>query len=335
MKPIYIESVGILSPAACSEEELLRLADKILEGKTIEQPDFSTPVEFSLGVPISKVRRASRYAKMAVATAGQATTKLENKAATGTIFLTGYGSVESYATFTDSVVDGVPSLASPTVFSYTVPNSCLGQTCIAHGFRGSSTMLLAGDPTEYAALLLNVGSAERMLCGAIEERNNDLCASFSEAGVISGEIIADGAAMLLLSNVEGNFGSLKGFSSVSLVAYPYTNEFSLSQRQDSEIAVTEALGIFKANSPDIILATGNGSYFDEIEGRACREVFGDTPKLCKSKKFFGESLSASYLENMALGACLLRKAKENGKNYKVITTGLDTHGNYLAALMEV
>ena len=106
-------------------------------------------VRLSARRPPSKVRRAPRYVKMAVAAAAQAIADAhvgEDPACIGTIFSTGYGPVESNVTFADSVAEGVPALVSPTVFSYTVPNSCLGQVCIVNGFQGSSTLLIGGEP---------------------------------------------------------------------------------------------------------------------------------------------------------------------------------------------
>lgn len=333
MNNIYIRGLGLLSPVAGSPEELLQLAGE--PDLSTKAKDFSQPLDFSLGVPSSKVRRASRYAKMAVAAAGQAIAAVapEDKEDIGTIFLTGYGSVESYASFTDSVVEGTPSLASPTVFSYTVPNSCLGQTCIAHGFRGPSTMLLGGDPAEYSALLLSGDKAKYMLCGAVEEGNAELKESLQACGILSENTLADGAAMLLLSMEPGNehYGRLIDFASISLPAYPYVNHLTPSQQDAAITAIKETLVyMVRNNPPDVLLTTRNGSYFDAIENEALSSALGSSCEFLHPKELFGEALNASYLESIAFGAALLHL----GRYRSILATGIDVHGNYLAARLE-
>lgn len=206
MNPVYIDGIGILSPRIRSvmelHEALGRLDGDAAERSAVGDGGWAEPFDFPLGVPPSKVRRAPRYVKMAVAAAAQAVTDAdvtEEPARIGTIFSTGYGPVESNVTFADSVAEGVPALVSPTVFSYTVPNSCLGQVCIVNGFQGPSTLLIGGDPIEYAALLMAGGKARHILVGAVEEPTGELRSSFDAAGHLRGDVLADGAAMLMLS----------------------------------------------------------------------------------------------------------------------------------------
>lgn len=341
MKPVYIIGIGILSPAASSPDELSELARRMAAGESTEARDFSTPLAFSLGVPASKVRRAPRYAKMTVAAAGQAWEDgglTEGAEETGTVFLSGYGPVAVNLVFEESVLDGVPSLASPTTFSYTVPNSCLGQTCIAYGFRGPSTMLLSGDPVEYASLLLANGKAEHVLCGAVEEWDRDLRNSFCVAGQLSGESIVDGAVMLLLASQRGekSYGKVMEFASVSLPAYPYAFHLTVEEREEAVRLMTEVLQDLAGEAaPELVLTARNGSPFDEVESVALDAAFGAGVRFLDGKQQFGESLAAGYLENIALGACLLRQGLDGHRPIQsVIATGIDVHGNYLAARLE-
>ncbi len=343
MKSVYIDGIGILSPTVCSKEELVAAAEKLLEGKVdaLDTVAFAKAFDFPLGVSSSKVRRAPRYAKLAVAAAAQALADADftgDKSKVGTIFSTGYGPVENNAIFADSVAEGAPLLASPTVFSYTVPNSCLGQVCIVHNLQGPSTMLLAGDAAEYAALLLAGSKADYILCGAVEDPVKELRESFDAVSVLSSEKIAGGAAVLLLSAKPSanSYCRLEKFASVSLGTYPYVNHLSLAQEKAAQKAMSAALTDISQDAlPDLVLAAENGSDFDKIEQRARQEALGETYTLYP-KRIFGEALNCGYLENIALGAVILQNEKKHeGKIRTLLATGLDVHGNYLAARMEV
>ncbi|MGP1574864.1 beta-ketoacyl synthase chain length factor [Selenomonas sp.] len=345
MTSVYIDGIGILSPSVRSKESLIAAAEELAESDAAAATPagdvLAEAFEFPLGVPASKVRRAPRYAKLAVAAAAQALADAgveADHAAVGTIFTSGYGPVENNVTFADSVADGAPLLASPTVFSYTVPNACLGQVCIVHGLQGPSTMLLAGDAAEYAALLLAGGKAPHILCGAVEDPTVELRASFDAAGALSAEKIAGGAVTLLLSAKASakSYCRITKFASAALPVYPYVSRLSDAQGEAAVRAMTAALAYVRQDAPpDLVLTAENGGGFDAKEQAARREALGDVRALCP-KRIFGESLNCGYLENIALGAALLRGERERGgKIRSIVATGLDVHGNYLAARMEV
>lgn len=342
MTPVYMDGIGILSPAVRTKDELFSLAEKLVHGEApaLDGAALAEAFDFPLGVPSSKVRRAPRYAKLAVAAAAQALAghEAEDRAAIGTIFTTGYGPVESNAAFADSVAEGAPLLASPTIFSYTVPNSCLGQVCIVHGLTGPSTMLLAGDPTEYAALLLQGGKARRILCGAVEDPAAELRESFDAAGALSGARLAGGAVTLLLSAEPSatSLCRLVQFSSAALAAYPYVRRLSEAEEEAAVRAMRDVLADACQDAlPDLVLTAENGSAFDASERAARREALGDVRAL-HAKDIFGEALNGGYLENIALGAAILQGEKERGGAIRsLVATGLDVHGNYLAVHMEV
>ena len=104
-------------------------------------------LDFPSDVPSAKLRRCSRYSKLAAAAAdfarkdGHIPDDIDGTRV-GTIISTGFGASENNIQFSDSVVKGDPALCSPTVFSGTVPNSCVGQICIVNGYKGVSTVLM-------------------------------------------------------------------------------------------------------------------------------------------------------------------------------------------------
>ena len=330
MNPVFINGIGIISAAAKTSAELLELA----KGDKFAEPNFGKNT-FEIGVPSSKVRRCPRYAKMAVATANSALndaniTDSIDKTRIGTIFSTGYGAVESTIIFSDSVVDGVPSLCSPTVFSYTVFNSCLGQVCVVNGFKGVSTMMLGGDPLEYSTLLLNTDKADLIISGAIEEYNEELKASILYDDILTDKIISEGAVLFALSRQENvnYYCKITRFSSASLEKYPYL--YKVEKNSTAEIISATLIDASKDKFPEIVLTQQNQSYFDEIEMSAMRKVFAEDVTYFNAKSIFGETFNCSYSLNVAMAAAFIK----SGRYKSALATGIDVHGNYLTALLE-
>ena len=330
MNPVFINGIGIISAAAKTSAELLELA----KGDKFAEPNFGKNT-FEIGVPSSKVRRCPRYAKMAVATANSALndaniTDSIDKTRIGTIFSTGYGAVESTIIFSDSVVDGVPSLCSPTVFSYTVFNSCLGQVCVVNGFKGVSTMMLGGDPLEYSTLLLNTDKADLIISGAIEEYNEELKASILYDDILTDKIISEGAVLFALSRQENAnyYCKITRFSSASLEKYPYL--YKVDDNSTVEIISATLIDASKDKFPEIVLTQQNQSYFDEIEMSAMRKVFAENVNYFNAKSIFGETFNCSYSLNVAMAAAFIK----SGRYKSALATGIDVHGNYLTALLE-
>lgn len=345
MNLVYINGIGIISRCAQNAAELIQA----VTGEKIDFTGFSEKIQFKSDVPSSKLRRCSRYTKMAVSAAalaandGNLTTS--DKEYTGTILSTGFGAVENNITFSDSVVKGDPALCSPTVFSSTVPNSCVGQICIINGYKGFSTILTAGDPIEYSALLLRTKRAENIICGSVEEYNDELEAAVRCSDIAKNISISEGAAMLMLSaeTTESTYCKVTAFSSASLPAYPYLQRIDMAY---SEKLLTEVFTkIAAVKIPNLILMQRNGTYFDDIERNAIEKIFGNKVILASPKNIFGETSGCGYMLNVAVGAVILREnicpaAITSGRItdtgiQTVLAAGLDAHGNYLTALLEV
>lgn len=324
MKPIYIQGVGVISRCALSFEDLLKVA-----ADESYSTNFDKRLTFPPNAPSSKIRRAPRYTRMAVSAAAQAKIAANlpaelDKTRIGTIFSSGFGSLESTLEFTDSLLPGKPDLVSPTLFSYSVANACVGQICILNGFTGFSTLLTAGDPLEYSAILLSTDKADVIFCGAIDEYNDELDTAIKSCGILQ-ERISDGAAVLVLSaNAEKSYCRLTKFSSGSLSAYPYIHKVD---RNDSAAVLSEIFSAYK--EPEVILTQCNGSYFDEIETSVLRKKF-KTAELIDAKKYFGETLGGGYMLNVAMGAAFIK----SGRCKSLLAVGLDVHGNYLTALLD-
>lgn len=331
MNPVYINGIGVISRCARNASELTALVEA--QGKVSAYQ--TGRLDFEMSVPAVKVRRCSRYMKMAVNTAELAIcdaglAEKDDRLQIGTVISTGFGAVESNIDFADIALKGNPSLCSPGVFASTVPNSCVGQICIVNGFKGASTVLTGGDPLEYSAVLLNTGKAQQILCGSIEEYHEELEAACKDSGILGNAEISEGCAMLMLSRdkTENAYCKAVRFSSAALPKYPYLYEL---QKSETEGVLTEALSRI-SGKPDIVFTSQNGSYFDEVEQEALKSVFGGSVHLCAPKTFFGETLGCGYMLGVAFGAGMLKTQRD--RLHTVLVTGVDTHGNYMVALLE-
>jgi 3-oxoacyl-[acyl-carrier-protein] synthase II len=311
-------------------------------------PDIkSGMLEFTSQVPSSKLRRCSRYNKIAAAAADNAGRDghIEDnidKTRVGTIISTGYGASENNIAFSDSVAKGNPAVCSPTVFSGTVPNSCVGQICIINGFKGCSTVLMGGDPLEYSALLLSGGKADVIFCGSVEEYSEELFRSLRSSGILADTEISEGTVIMTVRSEKTDNAYCKavGFASAALPMYPYVHKLDGSCTADISETVSS---LCKDKMPDVIFTSANGTYFDEIEKKALVSVFGEDAVYASPKKLFGETLGSGYMLSTALAAACLKTGRipdsiSEGRTDNVgsiLVTGTDTAGNYCCTLTEV
>ena len=321
----YIESVGIISRCAKTFDEVTAAADGA--GYTAA----AMPIEFESQIPPAKMRRNSRYNKIACTAADNAVREVAvpedaDRRRIGTIISTGYGSSVYYTQFADTVAKGVPALCSPAVYSGMVPNACVGQICILNGFKGVSTVLTGGDPLEYSSLLLGTGKADMILCGSVEEYNEALYAELGKLDALKGCELSEGAAMFMLSREKTGKTICKvtAFSSASL------GKSSLLYKPEDGAAgiIYSVLDRYKTE-PDAVFTAANGTYLDDAENAALNRKFPDAVRIAP-KKYFGETLGCGYMMNAAFAAAVIKL----GKYDKVLIAGVDMVGNYCTAIIE-
>ncbi len=291
--------------------------------------DNETPFEFPSEIPAAKLRRNSRYNKLACAAADFALKDCApfdslDRHRIGTIISTGYGATAFFSDFADSVVRGDPASCSPSIFSGSVPNSCVGQICIINGLKGVSTVLAGGDPLEYSALLLKTDRADMIVTGSVEEYFKPLYESIGSFEAAKGAKLAEGAAMLIMrgKRTEKTCCEVCAHSGASLGANPYIHRLD-------DVSGRIAGVLRKHTAPDIIFTAANGTYFDEIEAVAIKQVFPDTA-VYEPKKEYGESLGCGF----ALSAALAAGAIRDGKYGAVLVAGVDMIGNYCTVMLK-
>ncbi len=290
--------------------------------------DNETPFEFPSEIPAAKLRRNSRYNKLACAAADFALKDCApfdslDRRRIGTIISTGYGAAEYFSDFADSVVKGAPASCSPSIFSGSVPNSCVGQICIINGLKGVSTVLAGGDPLEYSALLLKTDRADMIVTGSVEEYFKPLYESVGSFDAAKGAELAEGAAMLIMrgERTEKTCCEVCAHSGASLGANPYIHRLD-------DVSGRIAGVLRRHTAPDVIFSAANGTYFDEIEAAAIKQVFPDTA-VYEPKKEYGESLGCGF----ALSAALAAGAIRDGRYGSALVAGVDMVGNYCTAML--
>ena len=291
--------------------------------------DPEKPYEFPIEIPPAKLRRNSRYNKLACSAADLALKDCTDfggidRHRIGTIISTGYGAVEYFSDFADQVVKGDPAACSPALFSGSVPNSCVGQIAIINGLKGVSTVLAGGDPLEYSSLLMKTNRADMILTGSVEEYFKPLYESISSFDAAKGTKLSEGAAMMVFRSIktEKTYCEVCGHSGISLGADPYIHKLN-----DVSELIVDVLK--KQEPPDIIFTAENGTYFDEIEETAIKQTF-PTTETYAPKKEYGESLGCGF----ALSTALAAKEIKNGKYGSVLVTGVDMIGNYCTVMLK-
>ena len=328
---VYINGIGVISRSAYSKEEL----EEAASGCAAQTREL--PLDFPSAIPSSKLRRNSRYNKLACAAADQALkdacipemmelNDLDGHLV-GTILSTGYGAAEYSCVFTDTVVKGDPGGCSPSVFSGSVPNSCVGQICILYKLKGFSTILAGGDPLEYACRLLASGRARYILTGSVEEYFPPLYEAFDVLDAAKGCDLSEGAAMAVLSGTKtaDTYCKIAGFANVNLGFSPLIHRPDRTEETTRQIEET----LRRFSSPDAVFLSGNGTWFDAAEEQAACEVFPDMI-FRRPKDTFGETLGCGYMMNVLVAAVSIH----SGKCSRALVSGIDMVGNYTCVMLE-
>ena len=309
----YIESVGVISRCAQSADDLTH----ILNGSGYEKA--ALPVEFYSQIPPAKMRRNSRYNRLACTAADNAVREavvpeIPGRRRIGTIISTGYGSSVYYTQFADSVAKGVPGICSPAVYSGMVPNACVGQICILNGFKGVSTVLTGGDPLEYSSLLLTTNKADMILCRSVEEYNEALYSELVKLDALNCCELSEGAAMMMLTRekTDKTICKIISFSSATHGKSPL-----LHRLDDSAAGIVSGVLNRYGDAPDAVFTAANGTYFDDTESDAINRKFPEAVRIAP-KKWEGETLGCGYMMNVAFAAAAIN----SGRYGKVLVTGV-------------
>lgn len=367
MKKIFITGIGVISNVGVTLEELWSNLNK----RSIDDISYYTlPIKIPLIISKSEVRRMSRYAYMAVYSTKIIADKRDDRESkldrdrTGTIFNTGYGPLSTNIKFGESVIKGNADFASPTVFSSTVSNACVGNVCMINQLKGPSTILLGSNNIGYSYELITDGLADGIFTGGIEEYCKELFESFDEISSVSsctdkGFRISEGAATILMETLdeksskyqeleEETFCEIIGYSDRNIGAHPAVLrniEFDSNVFEANMKGLLSAENI-KAEDVELIVTSKSGlSKSDEAEDMAIKEVFPQDILKISPKLVIGETLGASLTLNTLIAALCLKKqeipsllmeddTKINKPIKYAIVNGYDISGNTTSILLK-
>lgn len=354
MDRVKITGIGLVSCAGTSSRELW---ESLLAQEQRPRVKETRAVEFKPDFPSARLRRMNRYCRLALYAAKEAwkdggSGEEADPFLRGTIFTTGYGSMEAELKFSREVIKEDPDVCSPTVFTGIVPNSCVGTVCMFLNCKGVSTMLEGGDHLEYSSLLLREGRADYILAGSVEEYSRELFASLQRNPCADGARIEEGTVVFCLERGQGGYATLVHTVSAGLPCFPlisYAPEEGCGQIKEAVLACLA--GAFPDAGPeaavkeiDAVFTSANGTYFDMIEQKALSGLFAKDKIVDGVKAVTGETMGSGLSMNVAAAALCLshgfvpRGLQADGKSIKnihrVLAVGYDVAGNYSCCILE-
>ena len=349
MEEIVITGIGIISACGIGKEAFWK---SCLEGRTGIAPiqSFDTSAYSShLGaearnfspkdfMPPLKYRRMSRVSRLAVAGSIEA---LRDAAleitpqvapSIGVIIGTGYGSTSQTDEFFVGMLKEGPEGANPSLFPDTVPNAPASQVSIYHGLQGPNSTFshneVSGEQAlAYAFRLLQVGRAEVILAGSVDELSAVLFHSYSALQALSykgmyeegmrpfdrkrnGRVLGEGAGILVLerkSRAKNRgakiYGSLVACASTGAPVGISHYEVRAEQMARAIAKVLVTAGVSPSQVDYIAAAANSTQRLDRAEAAAIQKIFGrgsSMPAVSSAKGHIGDFCGSSALRTAAL-----------------------------------
>lgn len=347
MRNVKVIGIGVISAMGNSAQEVWERLDEKQSG-LLE----TGKLNYTSCLPAAKRRRINRYSDMALFSAVNAMKEVSSTvdgvdpARVGTIYSTGYGPMASNLEFARKVSSGDPDLCSPTVFSSTVSNACVGHICMNLNCKGVSTIIMGSNNLGYSQMLLSKNSADYILSGAVEEYEEDLYRCFRRSQRAMDIKFCESAVTLLLVRddvpTENAYCTLADFEECDLGAYPVFNEIDeIRATSNMKSAVSHVIGDKKI---DLVINSACCNDFDSLEQKVINELLPGVPCIRNVKKLFGETLGAAFNINALVASLILKNNRIPSALYdgrsdcqdirRILVTGYNVSGSYIAYLFE-
>lgn len=347
MKNVKVIGIGVICAMGNSAQDVW---NRLNEGQS-DALEVSK-LEYTSILPVTKRRRINRYADMALFSAFNAIKEASDvveridHARVGTIYSTGYGPMTSNLEFARKVSDGDPDLCSPTVFSSTVSNACVGHICMNLNCKGVSTIIMGSNNLGYSQMLLSKNAADCILSGAVEEYEEELYRCFRDSQKTTNIKFCESVVTLLLARddipSENMYCSLVDFEECDLGAYPVFNQ--LDEKQASTNMKSAIAQLIKGKKIDLIISSGCGNQFDSLEYEVIDTLLPGVPCIKNVKELFGETLGVAFNINAMIACMILQKNQipsalyDNQSKYqdirRILVTGYNVSGGYIAYIFE-
>ncbi len=333
-----IRAVGAITPMGDTEEEIWNNLEQKTPGVLNTKKDYTTRLS-------SRVRRRnSRFADLAATAAINCYDKYREEnpdvsnAEIGCILSTDYGPLETNMEFAKQIVDGDPDACSPTVFSNTVHNACLGTIAIDLKITGPNTMLMGSDPIDISDMIMAEDKAKAMICGGVEEYSDELKASINKFGNKENNF-GDVSVVFAIDNNKGNKGitilDSRVMSGVSAVFEP--------EKVDADECTEYVKDVLDEYNPDVVICSDTNEQLQELEKRIINDDYKNIKYIDNFKDYFGTCLGAELPAKMMVAKAILehgyipnglrKDANESGKISKVAVLSTDITGNYYCKVL--
>lgn len=270
-----------------------------------------------------------------------------NKARTGVMIDTAYGTNEAIERYLEKLEADGPRKVSPFLFSQTVSNVAVGYVARQFHLQGPSSLLFGESSLCYGYDIIQSGNADIMICGGVDNirdnifglyQSNDLffqCpdgdADTSDAfmGALADQYdknrlaIGENAAVFLVLETWEHAQARGATVYAELLDYAVVQDQAfdhfISERNvaDCAMSMQQVMKRCDIQPQDVGIVVGEASsphMFDAMESLAIAAVWADAPVYYTSvKPFIGETFNASAQASVAFTADMLYRGvtKEN------------------------
>ena len=332
MRTVDIAGIGIISSLGITPQEVWDALCKDAPASDCEK------IPFPSSLPPAKRRRTDRFSDMAVYTAVTAAKDADftPDEKTGTVYTTSYGPLTGNLSFAKKVALGDPDICSPTVFSGTVPNACVGQICMHLNCKGPSTVLTASNNIGYTQMLLSSEKATEILTGAVDEYNEALFSALKERYPLPVPYREGAVSFLTTISSSKKYCTVVDFAECYLGGYPPFDGVEVDFAKN--LIEKTVLSVPSFRDADAVLCSDAGTSFDKAEQDAL-SVLGAPKIITGVKKRLGETLGCAYNMNVAIAAMILKNGRipsalGGGTASSVLVTGYDLSGSYFMTLLK-
>lgn len=259
----------------------------------------------------SAISRFAAFAGLAALDEAQVTMNPETAERMAIIFAVSNGGVIYTKRFYHEVVEAGAQAASPLLFPETVFNAPASHLAAILGITGASYTLVGDGAVGLLAMkmaedLMQNSALDRCLVVAAEEADWLLCDAYHRWRLLRhappikafqpkahGTILSEGAGAVLLDRVSE--------TEIEMID-PGCN---FKRQTEAPQCVDQIFGRLHATSDDLIIASANGTFIDQSEGKAIAHHCPDAP-VYAPKIALGESVGASSIWQVICGAQALR-----------------------------
>ncbi|MDB4969609.1 MAG: 3-oxoacyl-[acyl-carrier-protein] synthase / Chain length factor [Myxococcales bacterium] len=321
-----VTALGVVSPLGVGEEAFFAALDAGTSAVATDGDGVRSARVGEFGakqhIAPGSLRRLPRLSQMAIVAGKQALlagAPPYDPTRTGVVLGTGLGTLEETIAFMRGYLDGGPEAASPLLFPSSVMNAAAGQLALECKLRGVNSTVNHRDASPLSALamacdLLELGRADALVVGAVDELSKPALAGYQKLGAIAAGLVpGEGAAMMLVEREAdarkrgANIRAWVNGRGESSDDRPRVGWGGAASWPEAARAVREAAG---GRHIDHVVSGANGTRYDAREIAAVSDGLGATPPSVTPIAQIGESFSSGMQRLLCAVFLLERRGAE-------------------------